>query len=410
MKSGWALKRLGEEEGEDRFVLRDLRSGKFLKMDAEDAALFQLLDGERSVIELLGESERLVGPGGPGRLARLIADLADRGLLEGVERPASGGVPETRLQRLFKPRERTWDWIADYFVRAYHHWGRIFFSPLAATLLVLLALAGFGAFTYIVGARYGTPFVVANDLVIGGAVFLVGRFVIVAIHEFAHGLALAHYGRRAPRAGLRLVLIFPYAFVDTSEAYFEPRSHRIVISAAGPASDLTFGAVFSFAMRHRPAGNHPRGVLPAGVRRLPRRVLQPEPVPRSRRLQHPGRLSCDEPELRQRARRQFAERLSGRGRAESTSPVLAPLFDRRASSGRLSARASRSSFPRGTTTNCPGELRHHVVVRGVRRVLGHPVHSGDRAARAAAGSAAPVRPGGGQPCHPLSLRRCWLGG
>ena len=108
VKSGWALKRLGEEEGEERFVLRDLRGGTFLKMEAEDAALFELLDGERTVIELLGESERLVGPGGPGRLARLIADLADRGLLEGVGGLTATDAPETKLQKLFKPKEKTW--------------------------------------------------------------------------------------------------------------------------------------------------------------------------------------------------------------------------------------------------------------------------------------------------------------
>ena len=102
------------------------------------------------------------------------------------------------------------------------------------SFLVLFALAGVAVFAYLVGAVYGTPFVVANRLLIGGAVFLAGRFALAAAHETAHGLALAHYKRRAARAGLRLILIFPYAFVDTSEGYFESRNHRIVISAAGP--------------------------------------------------------------------------------------------------------------------------------------------------------------------------------
>ena len=321
VKSGWALKRLGEEEGVERYVLRDLRGGTFLKMEAEDAALFELLDGQRSVLDLLGESERLVGPSGPGRLARLIADLADRGLLEGVSGLAPT-APPTKLQQLFKPRERTWDWIPDYFERAYHHWGRIFFSPLIVTFLVLLALAGFGAFTYIVGARYGTPFVVANRLVIGGAVFLVGRFVIVALHELAHGLALAHYRRRAPRAGLRLVLIFPYAFVDTSEAYFEPRAHRIVISAAGPSSDLTLGAVFAFGCAVAPPGSIRQVFFQLAFGAYLGAFFNLNPF-----LDRDGyNILVDvlrEPGLRRRARTQFAQRLSGTVRGEQTSPVLA---------------------------------------------------------------------------------------
>lgn len=321
VKSGWALKPLGEEDGVERFVLRDLRGGTFLKMEADDAKLFKLLDGERSVVELLGEAERRVGPGGPGRLARLIADLADRGLLEGIGGLPEVEAPESKLQKLFKPREKTYDWVEDYFPRAYHHWGRVFFSPLTVTFLILLALAGFGAFTYIVGARYGTPFVVANRLAIGGAVFIAGRFVIVAFHELAHGLALAHYGRRAPRAGLRLVLIFPYAFVDTSEAYFEPRSHQIVISAAGPASDLTLGAVFSFACAAVGKGTLADVIFQLAFGAYIGAFFNLNPF-----LDRDGyNILVDvlrEPNLRQRARQQLAAKLSGNLRGEQTSPVL----------------------------------------------------------------------------------------
>ena len=105
VKSGWALKRLGEEEGESDTYFATCAAA-VLRMEAEDAALFELLDGERSVIELLGESERLVGPGGPGRLARLIADLADRGLLEGVGGLTTADRPRRRSRSCSSPRRR----------------------------------------------------------------------------------------------------------------------------------------------------------------------------------------------------------------------------------------------------------------------------------------------------------------
>ena len=124
--------------------------------------LFELLDGKRSVTELLGESERLLGAAGPGRLAHLLAELADRGLLDGVGAAPVLPEPESAFARLFKPREKSVEWVGDYFPRAYHHWGRVFFSPLTVTFMVLFALAGFGGFAYIVGARFGTPFIVAN--------------------------------------------------------------------------------------------------------------------------------------------------------------------------------------------------------------------------------------------------------
>ena len=322
VRSGWALKRLAADEGDERFVLRDLEGGAFVRMDADDAALFELLDGNRTVAELLSEAERLVGPTGPGRLARLIADLADRGLLDGVGAAPAAPEPEGKLARMFKPRDKTVTWVGDYFERAYHHWGRVFFSPLTVTFMTLFALAGFGAFAYIVGARFGTPFVVANRLAIGGAVFVAGRFALVAIHELAHGLALAHYGRRAPRGGLRLVLIFPYAFVDTSEAYFESRSHRIVISAAGPACDLTLGALFSFACWVAPRGSISDVFFQLAFGAYVGAFFNLNPF-----LDRDGyQILVDwlrEPGLRQRARQQFAQKLSGAAPDEETSPVLA---------------------------------------------------------------------------------------
>jgi Zn-dependent protease len=100
-------------------------------------------------------------------------------------------------------------------------------------------------FAYLVAGRYGTPFVVASKLGIGGLVFMLGRFAVAALHESAHGVVLASFGRRVREAGLKRVLIFPYVYVDTSDAWFEPRRRRIAVSAAGPASDLCLGGVFS---------------------------------------------------------------------------------------------------------------------------------------------------------------------
>ena len=68
--------------------------------------------------------------------------------------------------------------------------------------------------------------------------FLLGRFLVVAVHETAHGLTMASFGRRVEKAGIKLIAIFPFAFVDTSEAWFEPRRRRIAISAAGPGVGL----------------------------------------------------------------------------------------------------------------------------------------------------------------------------
>ena len=112
--------------------------------------------------------------------------------------------PEPELSARVQAPGEDLHWVANYFPRAYRHWGRIFFSPLTVDVPDPAVDGGLASFTYIVGARYGTPFVVANRLRDRrrGVRRRAGS-LIVAFHELAHGLALAHYGRRdrAPGCG-----------------------------------------------------------------------------------------------------------------------------------------------------------------------------------------------------------------
>jgi putative peptide zinc metalloprotease protein len=110
--------------------------------------------------------------------------------------------------------------------------------------------------------------------------------------------------------------------VDTSEAYFEPRAHRIVISAAGPSSDLTLGAVFAFGCAVAPPGSIRQVFFQLAFGAYLGAFFNLNPF-----LDRDGyNILVDvlrEPGLRRRARTQFAQRLSGTVRGEQTSPVLA---------------------------------------------------------------------------------------
>jgi putative peptide zinc metalloprotease protein len=242
-RSGWAMKRLAADEGPDRYILRDLERGQFLRMSADEAALFAMLDGRNDVTELLAAAERRLGDDGPARLAGLLAELGDRGLLEGVD--AAPAPLRGSLARIVGPRTLVSTRAGDLFERTYRGGGWVLLTSPALTLLALIAGAGLVAFVALVLEGGRTPFLVRGQLTLGVIAFLLGRFLVVALHEWAHGLVVAAMGRRVPRAGIKLVLVFPYAFVDTSEAWFEPRGRRMLISAAGPASDLILGGAFS---------------------------------------------------------------------------------------------------------------------------------------------------------------------
>src|SRR3954471_6095716 len=107
VRSGYALKRLEASEGPRRWVLRELESNRFLRMSDADAALFQLLDGRHSIAELVAEAQQRFGSSGPPRLARLLSELAERGLLSGVDGAAAEGAPRGRSGRPAPPRANT---------------------------------------------------------------------------------------------------------------------------------------------------------------------------------------------------------------------------------------------------------------------------------------------------------------
>ncbi len=322
VRSGYALKRLEAAEGSKRWVLKDLNSGSFLRLSDNDAALFEQLDGSRSLVELVGDAEARFGTRGPARLARLLSDLGERGFLSGVAgAQAAPSAPAGRLARMFKPREKIVKGFGAWIERVYKAAGWVLFTRPVLIFLAVLIAAGIAAFVGLIVGRYGTPFVVASKFGLGGLVFLAGRFAVVAVHELAHGLTMASFGRRVQRAGFKLIAIFPYAFVDTSEAWFEPRRRRIAISAAGPVSDFSVGAVFALLCLFLQPGTVRDILFNLAFAAYVGGFFNLNPF-----IERDGyHILVDalrEPGLRRRAKEQLARKLGGGG-ASTDSPVLA---------------------------------------------------------------------------------------
>lgn len=327
LRSGHRVKRVDAHGGAGaaragagaRWIVEDLRSGDVLWLDDVDGALLVLLDGERELSTLVSLAIAEAGPEGPARLARLLADLGERGLLSGVP-PGRPKPAATGWRRLAQPREVATTRLAGGFDRLYRAGGWLLFTRPAAVLLALVAIAGVVAEIVLIANRYGSPLIVASRLGLGGLIFLAARGALVAVHEAAHGLALASYGRRARRGGLRLVFVFPFAFVDTSEAWFEPRRHRLAITLAGPVSDLVLGGAFAIACLALPAGS-PRDVLfQVAFAAYVGALFNLNPF-LDRDGYHVLVDLLGRPRLRERARTELARRLGGEG-ALDRDPAL----------------------------------------------------------------------------------------
>ena len=240
LRSGWKLKRLDRSEGTRRYVLADLRGDGFLRFTEAEARLLQRLDGRHTVAEIVDAVARELGADQVVRLAELIAELGERGLLAGAAAPAA-----RKRRRLFKMRELSFAGGAARTDALYRRLVYPLFTRGGLTAIAAVALAGAAAFASLVAGGHVRPFRVADHLGVGALAFIAGRLAVVALHELAHALTLASFGRRPRRVGLKLVGIVPYAFVDTSEAWFEARPRRIAVAAAGPIADVSLAGLFS---------------------------------------------------------------------------------------------------------------------------------------------------------------------
>jgi putative peptide zinc metalloprotease protein len=223
-----------------------MRSDRFMRLSDDDGRLLELIDGRRSVLELAQAAGERFGPAATARMLGLLPELGERGFLEGVGTPEGpAAAPQGLARRLLRPREAVWPGAGRRVEQLYRDGGHRLLTLPALIAMEVVAVLGLVAFGDLVVGRYGTPFVVAHKVGLGGFVFLAGRLAVAAVHEIAHGLVLTSFGRRVGRAGIKVILVFPFAFVDTSEAWFEPRRRRIAVSAAGPASDAILGGIFA---------------------------------------------------------------------------------------------------------------------------------------------------------------------
>jgi putative peptide zinc metalloprotease protein len=326
LRSGWSLKRLEESEavGGARFVLKDHRSSVMVRLGTEEAEMAQLLDGDHDLVSLLGEAAARWGADGPARLARLLAELADKGMLSGVESDEPPGGQAGLLPwlaRVVRPRERELPGVPQAMAAVYRRGGWLLFSPAVFGVLGVIAVGGLVAFAALIIGRYGTPFVVARRVGLGALVFVVARFALVVCHELAHGLIAESFGRPISRAGIKVALVFPYVFVDTTDAWFESRRRRMMISLAGPASDIILGGAFALACLVAAPGSVRDILFQVAFGGYVGALFNLNPL-MERDGYHVLVDLLREPGLRRRATRHLHEVLSGRGPVDSRRLIV----------------------------------------------------------------------------------------
>lgn len=243
------IKEFHYRSGGGHAVVANPRDLIHYRLDFEQLELVRLMDGTRTVKEIVVERFRDSGDLELSGVSDLVQTLREGGMLdrlfldthEALARaidPVS--LPRRKIREFFSTLTIEWkgahrmvQWLHDHVTKwIFHRWVR----PFAA----LFAVLGVVAFVAIV--RGGRFTLTGRSLGVGVLVLLALDYFMVFVHELGHASVLVHHGRRVKSAGFQIYFGSPAFFVDSSDGLMMERKHQLWESFAGPYAQLLIGA------------------------------------------------------------------------------------------------------------------------------------------------------------------------
>jgi biotin carboxyl carrier protein len=255
------------EGGRDYVVVKDPVSRRYLRLRPPEYWLVQRMDGTRSVPELetafrdqfsaeLPEGmltafvERLAGlellvpdlPGAASESDRQRAILA----AEAGEARGAGRILFIKIKAIDPDR-----WLGRLAARLRFLFGAWFWP---ASLFVIG-----GALVIVAGNAHHFRFDLAGMLQGSSiALIVVSMFVVVSLHEIAHGVTCRHLGGHVNEMGFLLLYFQPCLYCDLSDAWlFREKWKRLLVTFAGAYFQLLLGALAVWAWRITAPGTLP---------------------------------------------------------------------------------------------------------------------------------------------------------
>ncbi len=224
------------------------------QIEIREAELLHLMDGKRSVSEIVVERLHDAGDLDVGDVARLVRLLHEGGFLdpqpvdldaalEEALHPTS--IPRRKARNFLKTLMLEWEG-ANGFARRAHPLVRWAFTPVAAALMALVTLGGFAAFVAVQAS--GRYHLAQSSAPVDSLVLLGLGLVLTFAHELSHASVVVHYGRRIKSAGFMLYFGSPAFFVDVSDGLMMDRGRRILQAAAGPFSELVLAGLATISL------------------------------------------------------------------------------------------------------------------------------------------------------------------
>jgi putative peptide zinc metalloprotease protein len=234
------VKYFTRRSGEPYYMMGNPRDLLFFRIGQVEYELIMLMDGSRTVKEIVLERFQESGEMELSGVADIVRQFRTANFFEDRPIDVTGMVerglhPEAQGHRLRKfvttlsaewnGAQRPVKWLHDHGLR----WA-------LTTPFVLLAmfLAASGIATFVINVHKGLFGLTGTSLAIGFFVLLAIQYFGTFVHELGHALVLVHNGRRIKSAGFKIYFGCPAFFVDSSDGLMlEPRQ-RILQSFAGP--------------------------------------------------------------------------------------------------------------------------------------------------------------------------------
>ncbi|MFL5800956.1 MAG: cyclic nucleotide-binding protein, partial [Roseiflexaceae bacterium] len=249
-------------EGDQTYTVIRSPRGNYLRLTPPQRELWHQMDGTHTVAQLATQAfvkfKQLLPVGDLVTTLKAEGFLIDQpvGVYHALDQTVEARSPEgwgRRVLRVLAGQRWQIRTIDGIYGAIYNAFGWIFFTRAFAAVWVLVALAGLAAFILLLlGAGQQQLFTVVGSAPLELAALWVALLLSFLLHESAHALTVKHYDRTLRGGGVMLYFGMPAFFVDTSDIWRSPRRARMLVSAAGPMSDLFVGALAALLVLLRP--------------------------------------------------------------------------------------------------------------------------------------------------------------
>lgn len=234
------IKEFPRRSGEPYFMFGNPRDLLFFRVGPAEYELLKLMDGTRTVKEIVLERFQESGEMELSGVADLVEQFRSQNFFEDRYTDVTGMVGEAMNPPTRGHKARQFastlsvEWTgAHKLVRWFHDHGLRWALTRPFVLLTLsLSLAGIVAFVANVRSKlFGLT---GKSLAIGFFVLLGIQYFMTFVHELGHALVLVHHNRRIKSAGFKIYFGCPAFFVDSSDGLMTEPRQRIAQSFAGP--------------------------------------------------------------------------------------------------------------------------------------------------------------------------------